>query len=87
MAEIALLAHRIKSIVWLEIDNSVIKWKSTRFSDDNATSNRFTINNHPRTAFGSNSCQAEILVEGGLSPKWITFPGEKEIDTFADIPF
>ena len=87
MAEKAVQENRIKSIAWLEIDSSVIRWRSTRFSNDNATSNRFIIDSDPQTAFDSTSSQAEILIEGGLSPKWITFPGEKEIDTFDDIPF
>jgi len=74
MAHIAIIEGRIKNIVWLEIGYGVTHWRTTLFSDDNATSNNATVNNESTTAFDSVSNQAEVLIHGSLNSKWITFP-------------
>ncbi len=77
MATCALMEERISDVVWLIIDDSVIGWRETLFSDSNATANYATINNNAHTALGSNDPQAEVLVKGSISPRWITFPPEE----------
>lgn len=74
MATRALYERRVESLVWLEIDDVVTRWRATRFSDRNATANEARVDSSPATAFSSQDPQAEILVEGSLNPKWITFP-------------
>ena len=74
MAHKAIQEGRIQDFVWLEIDDVVTNWRATLYSSDNAVAHRAIINNDPRTAFDSNSIQAEILVLGGLNQKWIKFP-------------
>lgn len=74
MAYKAVYEGRIISFVWLEIDDSVTRWRSTLFSDENATSNIAIVDNYWSTAFNSDSVQAEVLIKSSLNPKWITFP-------------
>lgn len=70
----ALNEGRIQDCAWLEIDEAVIRWPTTRFSNDNATSNRAVIDSNPSTALGSSSNQAEVLVLSTLGTQWIKFP-------------
>ena len=76
MASRAVFERRIIDFVWLEVNIAVIRWGSTRFSNDNAASNRALVNSDPKTAMESSSNQAEVLVCGGLGVRWITFPSE-----------
>jgi hypothetical protein len=74
MEYVARKEGRIYRVVWLEIDSSVTRWRATKFSDINATANDATINHDYRTAYNSPDTQAEVLVQGGINVKWITFP-------------
>lgn len=74
MFEAAIYYGRIRRLVWLKINPNVIDLPSTLFSDDNATSNRATINNDKNTALNSTSPQAEILVKTRIDPAKIIFP-------------
>lgn len=74
MATRALREGRVIDLVWLEIDDAVVHWGSTRFSDTNVTANRATIDACPDTALESDDPQAEILIRHSLGPRWITFP-------------
>ena len=76
MAARAVIERRIIDFVWLEVDIAVIRWTATRFSNDNAASNRALVNTDPKTAMESPSNQAEVLVCGGLAVRWISFPSE-----------
>ena len=76
MAELAVKQKRIKSFIWLTIDSSVIRLESTQFSDQNATANAAIINHDPRTALASKNPRAEVLVEGSISLRCISFPSE-----------
>ncbi len=76
MAELAVKQKRIKSFIWLTIDSSVIRLESTLFSDQNATANAAIINHDPRTALASKNPRAEVLVEGSISLRCISFPSE-----------
>jgi hypothetical protein len=80
---------RIRAVVWLTIDDAVTRWRATLFSDRNAAANAAVINNNPQTALGSNDPQAEVLVEGSLALRWITFPPEPQARIVAphDLPF
>lgn len=84
MAHKAIQEGRIQDFVWLEIDDVVTNWRATLYSSDNAVAHRAIINNDPRTAFDSNSIQAEVLVLGGLNQKWIKFP-DIQIKKYVDI--
>ena len=46
------------------------------FSDQNATANAAIINHDPQTALASNNPRAEVLVEGSIDLRWISFPSE-----------
>ncbi len=74
MADFALREGRICELVWLEIDDMVIRWRATLFSDRNATDNEAVIDKERATAFSSQDTQAEVLIKESLNPKWITFP-------------
>lgn len=67
---------RIRDVVWLQVDGAVARWSATKFSSDNATSSRAVVDGKLETALQSRSNQAEVLVEGGINPRWIKFPGE-----------
>ena len=74
MATLAQSEGRIKNIIWLEIDDCVIRWRTTKFSNINATANNAIITSTPSTALESDDLQAEILIENALSVRWIIFP-------------
>lgn len=74
MADAALYYGRIRQLVWLQIDDSVLYLPGTLFSSDNATSNRAIINNYRSTAFDSNSPQAEVLIQSHIPVNYIIFP-------------
>lgn len=74
MASRALSEGRIQRIAWLVIDDAVSRWRSTLYSNTNATANNAVIDHDIRTIYNSFDSQAEVLVEGGISLKWITFP-------------
>lgn len=87
MATCAILERRVDRLVWLEVSDAVLHWRATLFSSDNATSNRAIINRDWRTAYKSESNQAEVLVEGSLNVRWIIFPVENQLVFDDDIPF
>ena len=76
MAELAVKQKRIESFVWLSIDCSVISLETTQFSDQNATANSAIINHDPKTALSSKNPRAEVLVEGSIELRCISFPRE-----------
>ena len=76
MAELAVKHKRIESFVWLSIDDRVIRLATSLFSDQNATANAAIINPDPQTALASNNPRAEVLVEGSIDLRWISFPSE-----------
>ncbi len=65
---------RIQRVAWLIIDPAVIRWGATLFSDENATSDSAEIGSDPSIALDSFSDQAEVMVSGSLSSRWIRFP-------------
>lgn len=73
MANRCVVDGRIRDLAWLIIDPTVMRWRSTLFSDDNASSARATIGRDPMLALDSDSAQAEVMVESALSPRWIYF--------------
>ena len=77
MAYRAIMEGRVKELVWLEIDDTVMRWQSTLFSSENAVSKTAIINNDPQTALESSSIQAEVLICGGLKNRWIMLPNRK----------
>lgn len=66
--------NRVENLAWLMIDDSVLRWRNTLYSNKNATSNDAVINNDKNTALKSDNPQAEILISNALAIKWITFP-------------
>lgn len=76
MATVAINEGRIARLVWLTVDDAVLRWRSTLFSDCNAAANAAIINSDPETALNSTDIQAEILVKGSVAVRWITFPEE-----------
>jgi hypothetical protein len=76
MAELAVKQKRIESFLWLTIDCSVIRIETTQFSDQNATANAAIINHDPQTALASKNPRAEVLVEGSIDLRCISFPSE-----------
>ncbi len=68
MVYYALSRGRIADVAWLEIDDSVTDLKSTLYSSDNAASSRATFSHDYRTAFESDSDQAEVLVKRRIPP-------------------
>ena len=73
MAYLAEKQGRVEELVWLAIDDRVLRFNPL-FSDKNATANDATINSDPRTAFESDSDQAEVLIRGFVALRWIRFP-------------
>ena len=78
MAEFARDKGRIGQYVWLEISDSVLFWRANRYSNDNAVKNIVTIGSDPRIALESPSVQAEVMIEGSLNPRWISFPDDAD---------
>lgn len=76
MAGRARYEGRIGQYVWLEISDSVLFWRANRYSNDNAVKNIVTIGSDSRIALESSSQQAEVMIEGSLNPRWITFPND-----------
>jgi hypothetical protein len=74
MASACLYQGRIQRIAWLRIDPQVVYWRSTLFSDDNATARRATIGHDPDLALLSQSSQAEVMIRDRLATRWIRFP-------------
>ena len=74
MAAVALAEGRVLRLVWLEIDEAVMRWRKTRFSDINATATGALITSDKKTALDSADPQAEVLVHNSLAAKWIRFP-------------
>jgi hypothetical protein len=74
MAYIAKEEGRIGYYKWLEIDESVLNWNNTLFSDLNACSNSATVDGDRSTFMESDDRQAEVLVHGSLNLNWISFP-------------
>lgn len=73
MAHMAELQGRVERLDWLKIDDRVLHFRPL-FSNKNATASDAIINDDPRTAFDSGDDQAEVLIPGFISPRWITFP-------------
>ena len=76
MAGLAVKQKRIESFVWLTIDDRVIRIGTTQFSDQNATANAAIINHDAQTALASKNPRAEVLVEGSIELRCISFPRE-----------
>jgi len=77
MAIKAQFEGRVKSLVWLTIDEAVCKRNlGVLYSNMNSTANLATINDDPRTALTSANPQAEVLVARFIEPQWITFPSD-----------
>lgn len=74
MAGQARFEGRVGNLVWLEISDAITNWRATKFSNRNATASNATISSERSTALESDCVQAEILVEGALAPRWISFP-------------
>lgn len=79
MATKAIEEGRIQKVVWLTIDDAVVRWRTTLFSDRNAAANAAIIDGNAKTALRSNDLQAEVLVKGSLAPRWIAFPPKPHI--------
>ena len=71
MAYKAQCEGRVDQLVWLKIDPCVVRWRSTRFSDRNATSSSATIGDDAGLFLVSPDLQAEVMIEGALSTRWI----------------
>ncbi len=74
MAYRAIHEDRVDGLVWLKVDRTVARFRSTLFSDRNAAATGAIINSDWATAFKSDDPQAEVLVEGFIGTKWIEFP-------------
>ena len=74
MAFAAKIEGRIEKFVWLKIDPVVTNWRSTKFSNKNAASKDSLISDNQSVFWGSDDEQAEVMIFGSLSTKWITFP-------------
>lgn len=74
MAYVAKNEGRIGYYQWLEIDESVVSWNSTKFSDINAVANNAEVGDDLKIFEESDDPQAEVLVYGSLNTNWITFP-------------
>ena len=74
MAMAAKHEERIGNFTWIKIDESVVRWGQTKFSDKNAASRDADIGDHQRIFWDSEDDQAEVMVYGSLNTKWITFP-------------
>ncbi len=73
MAWRAVHEGRIEEFVWLKVDRTVMRFGAL-FSDKNAAAADATIDSNWSTALKSDDPQAEVLVPGFISPRWITFP-------------
>ena len=73
MLDQCLREGRIEQFAWLIIDDTVMNWRATLFSDDNAASNHAEIGHDRWIALNSDSNQAEVLVDRSLAAKWIRF--------------
>ena len=73
MAYRAYKEGRIGYYNWLEIKDDPTFWKTTKFSNKNATASDALVNFNRSTFWESNDPQAEVLVAGSLSVKWISF--------------
>jgi len=74
MAMAAKHEGRIGNFSWIKIDESVVRWGQTKFSDKNAASRNAVIGEYQSIFWGSEDDQAEVMVYGSLNTKWITFP-------------
>lgn len=71
MAYRAQCEGRVGKLVWLEIDPGVVRWRSTRFSDLNATDSSATVGSDADIFYESDDLQAEVMIETALSIRWI----------------
>jgi hypothetical protein len=62
---------RVGKLVWLKIDPGVVRWRSTRFSDINATSSNARVGGDADIFYDSSDLQAEVMIERALSTRWI----------------
>ena len=73
MAYMAERQGRVEKLVWLTIDDRVLRFRPL-YSNKNAAANDAVINDDPNTAFESENEQAEVLIPGFISLRWIRFP-------------
>lgn len=73
MAYMAEKQGRVEGLVWLTIDDRVLRFRPL-FSNKNAAAGDAIIDDDPRTAFESENDQAEVLIPGFISLRWIRFP-------------
>ena len=74
MAMAAKYEGRIGNFTWIKVDEDVVRWRQTKFSNKNATSNDAEIGDYQNIFWNSDDDQAEVMVYGSLNTNWIRFP-------------
>ena len=74
MAKKVLNEQRVRKLVWLEVNNSVLDFPNTRFCKINATTNGAEIEEDKFAFLNSEDTQAEVLVYQQIPKSLITFP-------------